>query len=58
MGCKRAHRAVEPGIAKTPAAQREVTNREIRFTVRFGTTITIAARPAPQSSIAWTERSQ
>jgi hypothetical protein len=36
-----------------PAAQREITNREVRFTVRFGTTITIAARPVPASSVAW-----
>jgi len=35
-----------------PAAQREITNREVRFTVRFGTTITIAARPVPASSVA------
>jgi hypothetical protein len=34
-----------------PAAQREVTNREIRFTVRFDTTITIAARPVSPSSV-------
>ena len=35
-----------------PAAQREITNREVRFTVRLGTTITIAARPVPASSVA------
>ena len=29
-----------------PAAQGEVTNREVRFTLRFRTTITIAARSA------------
>jgi len=28
-----------------PAAQAEVTNREVRFTLRFRRTITIAARP-------------
>jgi hypothetical protein len=32
-----------------PAAQAELTNREIRFTLRFRKAITIAARPVPSS---------
>jgi head-tail adaptor len=34
-----------------PAAQGEVTNREIRFTLRFRRTITIAARSASSSFV-------
>jgi hypothetical protein len=35
-----------------PAAQREVINREIRFTLRFRRTITIAARSVSSSFAA------
>ena len=49
MGCKRALGVAEREIAEMPAAQGEIANREVRFTLLLRTTITIVTSLAPRA---------